>query len=189
MDMNTEAGPLEAAIDRAVDVHPAVTTAPKALRSARRASMKATAEAMAEFRGALAPEDVCTTQLVEDAATSLRLVRQEDGSMYLDATPGERHDALAKSLAHMPIASDLGMDDGPTIARLEEAMARILVIRASDVGESGIGERSMVADILSTIMRVAGSRGTKLSDMEDHDMIRIVEDSLDDLLCEVRATD
>jgi hypothetical protein len=151
--------------------------------------MKATAEAMAEFRGILAAEDVCAAQLVEDAATSLRLVRQADGSMSLDAAPSERHDALARSLAHMPIVSDLGMDDGSTIARLEEAMARILVVRASDLGGSGIGDRSMIADMLSTIMRVARRRGGRLSEMEDGDMIQLVEDSLDDLLRETKATD
>jgi hypothetical protein len=169
-----------------VEIHPAVSTAPNALRSMRRAAVTAAAEAMADARDA-DPDDVeraqiMAPQLVDDAALSLSLHHQRTMPIILDGDASARHDELAELVSDLPLVSVVGLDDGDTLARVEEAIARTMLVRAKTLSSAGVDERDVVRWILSTAMRAAAERGVRMSDLDDDDLVELVEDSLDDAL-------
>jgi hypothetical protein len=186
MDILNPNTALGSAIVEAVEIHPAVSTAPNALRSMRRAAVTAAAEAMADARDA-DPDDVeraqiMAPQLVDDAALSLSLHHQRTMPIILDGDASARHDELAELVSDLPLVSVVGLDDGDTLARVEEAIARTMLVRAKTLSSAGVDERDVVRWILSTAMRAAAERGVRMSDLDDDDLVELVEDSLDDAL-------
>lgn len=186
MDILNPSTALGSAIVEAVEVHPAVSSAPNALRSMRRAAVTAAAEAMADARDA-DPDDaeraqIMAPQLVDDAALSLSLHHQRTMPIILDGDASARHDELAELVSDLPLVSIVGLDDGDTLARVEEAIARTILVRAKTLSSAGVDERDVVRWILSTAMRAAAERGIRMSDLDDDDLVQLVEDSLDDAL-------
>lgn len=188
MDIMPHTTALDAAIERAVDVHPAVAGAPMALRGSRRAAITATALAMAAARDADHADEarsiVLAPQLVDESAMSLELHRTRTGPIVLQHNGGTRLADLAIRVAEMPLVSDLGLDDGDTLARVEDAITRVMQIRSRAIAALELGDRDLVRWILSTAMRAAVVRQVRIADLDDADVVELMEDSLEDALAE-----
>lgn len=181
-DQTSAASILGNAIAGAADAHPSIVRSPDALRPGRRAAVVATAGAMADARDAreavdARPAGVVAAQIVDDAALSLDLQDERAAPVELARTPAHRHGELADLLSDMPLAAAAGIDEPVALARAEEALQRILLVRSEELGLHD--PDSLVRAAIARAVRAAVERRIRLGDLDDPDLFRLVEDSLD----------
>lgn len=127
---------------------------------------------------------VLAPQLVDESAMSLDLHRTRTMPIVLHQNGGTRLVDLASRVADMPLASDLGLDDGDTLARVEDAITRVIQVRSRAIAAMEVGDRDLVRSILSTAMRAAMIRQVRIADLDDADVVELIEDSLEDAMAE-----
>jgi hypothetical protein len=167
--------PLGAAIREIAERLPAVTTSPPSIRSARKAEVVITADAMADAGDMDSNDPSLAGQVVDEAAISLDLQTDRTVDVDLTAPVLERHHELADSLgANLP-AVEAGLDDPRSLARVEEAIGRALRMRGED---PTIGD-PRIADMVAKLLETCSARHTPVDDMSDGDLMHLVEDMRD----------
>jgi hypothetical protein len=175
--------PLSRAIGRAAEAHPSVLSAPQPLRSATRAKVSATANAMADaeradFCDADAAPDIAS-EMVDEAAMALGVHPERISPVHLRAEVLPRHRALAHILGSVPAAVRSGYDDPEAIARSEKAIGRAMRVRSSEIEHDPEAETALVTMMIGAMMRACIQRGTPPATLDDDELMELAQDACD----------
>lgn len=181
--------PLSRAIGRAADAHPSILSTPQPLRSATRAKVSATANAMADAEKAdfcdVAAAPDLASEMVDEAAMALGVHPDRIAPVHLRAEILPRHRALAHLLGSVPAAVHSGYDDPDAIARSEKAIARAMRVRSSEIEHDPEAEAGFVALVIGAMMRACIERGAPAATLDDDELMELAQDACDASITEV----
>jgi hypothetical protein len=165
--------PLSNAIRTAARHLPAIAATPASMRAANEVAVAITADAMADASGLDSQDPGPGPQLVDEAAISLDLQKDRTATVRLASPVESWHRDLAEYLRDTP-AEQAGMADPTSLAKIEEAIGRVLRMRNHEV----LTELALMR-IIDRLVGAVLDRGVAIREMDDDAIMSLTEDACD----------